>query len=92
MVISLTSLREKLFYSIPESLRYGSSIGIGLFILALGLSNLGIISYSSYVINIGGGSWSTQIMGLGTFESIFTLANLLALVCFAIILVLMKKM
>ena len=91
MVISLTSLREKLFYSIPESLRYGISIGIGLFILALGLSNLGILSYTSQVIVIGDGSWATQIIGAGTFESIFTLANLLALVCFAIILVLMKK-
>lgn len=91
LVISLTSLREKLFYSIPESLRYGISIGIGLFILALGLSNLGILSYSSQVITIGGGSWATQIIGAGTFESIFTLSNLLALICFVIILVLMKK-
>lgn len=91
LVISLTSLSEKLFYSIPESLRYGISIGIGLFILALGLSNLGIISYTSQIITIGSGSWSTQIIGAGTFESIFTLANLLALICFIIILVLMKK-
>ena len=91
LVISLTSLREKLFYSIPDSLRFGISIGIGLFILALGLSNLGILSYSSQVINIGDANWATQLIGLGSASTIFTLGNLLALICFVIIMVLMKK-
>ena len=91
LVISLTSLREKLFYSIPDSLRFGISIGIGLFILALGLSNLGILSYSSQAINIGDANWATQLIGLGSASTIFTLGNLLALICFVIIMVLMKK-
>ncbi len=90
LVISLTSLREKLFYSIPNSLRIGISIGIGLFILALGLSNLGILSYTSQLVTIGSASWSTQIIGLGDVSTVFTLGNLLALICFLIIIVLMK--
>lgn len=91
LIISLTSLREKLFYSIPNSLRSGISIGIGLFIIALGLNNLGILSYTSQVINIGDGNLAMQIIGLGSASTIFTVGNLLALICFIIIIVLMKK-
>lgn len=96
LIISLTSLREKLFYTIPDSLRYGVSIGIGLFILALGLSNLGIISYSTQTLtlgtlpNLGLLDYSSQLIGLGRFSTIFTIPNLLALFCLILILILMK--
>ena len=91
LFISFSSIREKLFYLIPDSLRYGISIGIGLFILTLGLSNLGILSYTSQVISIGGGNLTTQLIGIGTISNIFTIGNFLALIGFIIIIILMKK-
>ncbi|KHE67761.1 NCS2 family permease [Halobacillus sp. BBL2006] len=43
VILSLTSLREKLITAIPASLKYGITSGIGLFIAFLGLRMSGII-------------------------------------------------
>ncbi|WP_163971395.1 NCS2 family permease [Oceanobacillus halotolerans] len=43
MLLSFTKLRETLIVSIPDSLKYGITSGIGLFIAFVGLRNAGII-------------------------------------------------
>lgn len=43
IVLSLTGVREAIFRAIPQSLRYGVSIGIGLFIAFIGLINAKIV-------------------------------------------------
>ncbi len=43
LLLTFTSFRELLISAIPDSLKYGISAGIGLFIAFLGLSNSGLI-------------------------------------------------
>ena len=46
-LISLTSLRDKIFNAIPLNLKYAISTGIGLFITIIGLKNSGLVVSSS---------------------------------------------
>ena len=46
-LISLTSLRDKIFAAIPLNLKYAISAGIGLFITIIGLKNSGLVVGSS---------------------------------------------
>ena len=50
IVLSLTGVREAIFRAIPQSLRYGVSIGIGLFIAFIGLINAKIVVPSAAII------------------------------------------
>lgn len=43
LLISVSKLREMLLHAIPDTVKYGISAGIGLFIAFLGLKNAGII-------------------------------------------------
>jgi AGZA family xanthine/uracil permease-like MFS transporter len=43
LIMTLTGLRRKLLNLIPESVRHGLTVGIGLFITLIGLKNAGII-------------------------------------------------
>ncbi|MDD7794538.1 NCS2 family permease [Clostridium sp. 'White wine YQ'] len=43
IVITLTSIREKIVYAMPQNLKYAITAGIGLFISLIGLKNGGII-------------------------------------------------
>nr|WP_239565256.1 NCS2 family permease [Brevibacillus fulvus] len=43
LILSLTGVREKIINSIPQSLKYATSAGIGLFIAFIGLKNAGIV-------------------------------------------------
>ncbi len=43
LILSLTGVREAIVNSIPQSLKYATSAGIGLFIAFIGLKNAGII-------------------------------------------------
>ena len=66
-IISLTSLREKIFSAIPINLKYAISTGIGLFITIIGLKNSGLIvsspatlvSVFSFSGSIANGTFST---------------------------------
>ena len=52
LTITLTSIRKKIIESIPESLQEAITVGIGLFIAYIGLTNAGIISFgASDIIN-----------------------------------------
>ena len=44
IVLSLVGVREKIFDSIPQTLKKAVSVGIGFFIATIGLSNAGIIN------------------------------------------------
>ena len=43
VIITLTSIREKIIYSIPQNLKYAITAGIGLFVTIIGLKSGGII-------------------------------------------------
>ena len=52
-LISLTSLRDKIFNAIPLNLKYAISAGIGLFITIIGLKNSGlVVSSSSTLVSV----------------------------------------
>jgi AGZA family xanthine/uracil permease-like MFS transporter len=84
IVLSLVNVRELIIKAIPSNLKKAVAVGIGLFIALIGLANAGII------VNDAG-----TIVGLGKFlitdpESnlIVSMAPLLALIGFVIIMVL----
>ena len=66
-LISLTSLRDKIFNAIPLNLKYAISAGIGLFITIIGLKNSGlVISSSATLVSIFS---FTGSMADGTFNT-----------------------
>lgn len=66
-VISLTSLRDKIFEAIPLNLKYAISAGIGLFITIIGLkssrlvvsSQATLVSIFSFTGSVAGGTFNT---------------------------------
>lgn len=66
-VISLTSLRDKIFEAIPLNLKYAISAGIGLFITIIGLKSSGLVvssqatlvSIFSFTGSVAGGTFNT---------------------------------
>ena len=63
IVLSLTGVREAIFKSIPQNLKYAVSIGIGLFIALIGLINANIVvkdpSTALAHFNFQGGDFQT---------------------------------
>ncbi|WP_330586783.1 NCS2 family permease [Aminipila terrae] len=54
ILLTLCKFREKLINDVPKNLKYGITVGIGLFITLIGLSNAGIvISSSSTLVDLG---------------------------------------
>ena len=66
-VISLTSLRDKIFEAIPLNLKYAISAGIGLFITIIGLKSSGLV-VSSQATLVSIFSFSGSVAG-GTFNT-----------------------
>ena len=68
MVMSLFNVREAIFEAIPKNLKIAVSVGIGLFIAFLGLSNTGIVVQGSDTIvglgNITSGDALVGIIGI----------------------------
>lgn len=68
MVMSLFNVREAIFEAIPKNLKIAVSVGIGLFIAFLGLSNTGIVVQGSGTIvglgNITSGDALVGIIGI----------------------------
>ena len=52
IVLSLTNVREAIFNCIPQSLKYGVTCGIGLFITFIGLQNSKLVVDSSTLVSI----------------------------------------
>ena len=52
IVLSLTNVREAIFNCIPQSLKYGVTCGIGLFITFIGLQNAKLVVASSTLVSI----------------------------------------
>ncbi len=52
IVLSLTNVREAIFNCIPQSLKYGVTCGIGLFITFIGLQNCKLVVASSTLVSI----------------------------------------
>ncbi len=53
MLITFTSIREKIIKAIPEFFQEAITVGIGLFIAFIGLTNAGIISFGSSGVTDG---------------------------------------
>lgn len=54
LILSLTGLRRRLLNLIPETVRHGLTVGIGLFITLIGLKNAGIIvAHPATLITLG---------------------------------------
>ncbi|HBP24147.1 MAG TPA: guanine permease [Oribacterium sp.] len=66
ILLSLTNVREAIFNAIPQTLKYGVSVGIGLFICFIGLQNAHIAVDSSTLVTIFSFSQSVKS---GTFNS-----------------------
>ena len=66
ILLSLTNVREEIFNAIPQTLKYGVSVGIGLFICFIGLQNAHIAVDSSTLVTIFSFSQSVKA---GTFNS-----------------------
>ncbi|MCS1351739.1 NCS2 family permease [Mechercharimyces sp. CAU 1602] len=68
VLLSVTSFREQLIKAIPDSLKYGITAGIGLFIAFIGLKSAGII--------VGD---EVNLVGLGDFHAPMTILSLVGL-------------
>ena len=66
ILLSLTNVREAIFNAIPQTLKYGVSVGIGLFICFIGLRNAHIAVDSATLVTIFSFSQSVKA---GTFNS-----------------------
>ena len=66
VLLSLTNVREAIFNAIPQTLKYGVSVGIGLFICFIGLQNAHIAVDSATLVTIFSFSQSVKA---GTFNS-----------------------
>ncbi|QIB69634.1 NCS2 family permease [Aminipila butyrica] len=54
ILLTLCRFREKLINDVPKNLKYGITVGIGLFITLIGLSNAGItVASSSTLVDLG---------------------------------------
>ncbi len=73
LILTLTSLREKIIKSIPPSLKYAVNVGLGGFICFVGLKNGGIIQKSSSTF-VQLGDFSSPTVLLSLFGIILVLA------------------
>ena len=69
LIMALFSVRESIFRSVPKSLAYSISAGIGLFIALIGFHNSGIITYDKNTL--------LKIGKINSFEGIVTVISLL---------------
>lgn len=54
LILTLTGVRKKILTLIPESIRHGLTVGIGLFITLIGLKNAGVIvAHPATLITLG---------------------------------------
>lgn len=69
LIFSLTGIRERIIYIIPDSIKTGIAIGIGLFLAVIGLDNAGIIVQGEGTLMQLGDfqSWSVALSALGFF-------------------------
>lgn len=87
LIITLTSIREKIIKAIPSFLQEAITVGIGLFIAYIGLSNVGIIGFSAD--KVVGGEAINVVPHLNSFSNPSILLAIIGLVI-TIILVLKK--
>tara|TARA_R110000868_G_scaffold242548_1_gene498075 strand:+ start:43900 stop:45159 length:1260 start_codon:yes stop_codon:yes gene_type:complete len=72
IIVSVTSLRQKIVHAIPSHLRIGMSCGIGLFLTFIGLKNASIIASSNatFVTNAPV-SWAMCLAIVGLFVTVY---------------------
>ena len=85
LLITFTSIRRKIINAIPEFLQEAITVGIGLFIAYIGLTNAGIISFGAS--SITNGIANDVVPKLSTFSSNSILLALIGLVITIILIV-----
>ena len=85
LLITFTSIRRKIIKAIPEFLQEAITVGIGLFIAYIGLTNAGIISFGAS--SITNGIANDVVPKLSTFSSNSILLALIGLVITIILIV-----
>lgn len=86
IAFSLTNVREAIFNSIPVSLKYGVTVGIGLYIAFIGLQNAKVVVSSSTLVSMF--SFKNSIQS-GTFhtEGVPVVLALLGILITAVLMV-----
>ena len=85
LIVTLTSIRKKIIESIPESLQEAITVGIGLFIAYIGLTNAGLISFgASEVVN---GFATDVVPQVSSFSNSSVLLALIGLILTIILVV-----
>ncbi|MHB0875128.1 MAG: NCS2 family permease, partial [Anaerolineae bacterium] len=77
-ILVLTGLREAIMNAIPMSLKRAISVGIGLFILFIGLANAGLVRTGAFVTG-DGALLAPTITSLGTYASVPVLVSIVGL-------------
>jgi len=85
LVLTLTRVREQIVNGIPDSLKYGTAAGIGLFIAFIGFRNAGIIVANQSTL-VGLGKFSEPPVILAALGILFTVILLVRKVNSAILL------
>ncbi len=83
IILSLFKVREAIFDAIPMNLKKAVSVGIGLFIALIGLTNAGVV--------VGGGGTIVSLGNLADMENLAPLLAIIGLVIIAILLALKVK-
>jgi AGZA family xanthine/uracil permease-like MFS transporter len=65
MIFSIGKIRELIINSVPESIKFGIAIGIGLFISTIGLSNIGLIAPGNGLVTINWNSFLSLPLYIG---------------------------
>lgn len=74
VLLSLCNFREKLVNDVPENLKYGITVGIGLFIVIIGLQNAGIVADDP-----------ATLIAMGSFRSPEMVLALIGLIIIAVL-------
>ncbi len=72
LIISATTLREKLVKALPNEIKIGASVGIGLFLVFIGLKNSGlVVADPATLVRMGNLSEGTLLSFLGIFIALY---------------------
>lgn len=78
ILLSFFSVREAIIDSIPLNLKHAVSVGIGLFIAFIGLSNAGVVTSGKFITS--GGDLDGLIVGLGDLTQMTPLLAIIGII------------
>ena len=88
VLLTLSSIRKRIMYAIPEFMQEAITVGIGLFITYIGIKSAGLIEFSVSAVNNGIANASDVVPQLSVFS---TPAVILSIIGIAITAILVSK-